>query len=82
MIIDQKDTDILIQALCKRKLQGMSQKIFVSASLPEVDTDDLMRQIINFSAELTLFSKDVKEIEDEYKTMQKEIDDEQKDCKG
>ena len=45
MIIDQRKTYAVIQALCLRGLQGKSQKLFVDSSLPEVDLDNLQRQI-------------------------------------
>ena len=57
MIIDQRKTNAVIQALCNRGLQGKSQKIFVDASLPDVDLDN----------ELDIFSRDVAEIEQDYK---------------
>lgn len=67
MIIDQRKTNAVIQALCLRGLQGKSQKLFVDSSLPEVDLDNLQRQIADLKNELDIFSRDVAEIERDYK---------------
>lgn len=67
MIIDQRKTNAVIQALCLRGLQGKSQKLFVDSSLPEVDLDNLQRQIADLKNELDIFSRDVTEIEQDYK---------------
>lgn len=67
MIIDQRKTNAVIQALCLRGLQGKSQKLFVDSSLPEVDLDNLQRQIADLKNELDIFSRDVAEIEKDYK---------------
>ena len=67
MIIDQRKTNAVIQALCLRGLQGKSQKLFVDSSLPEVDVDNLQRQIADLKNELDIFSRDVAEIERDYK---------------
>lgn len=57
MIIDQRKTNAVIQALCLRGLQGKSQKLFVDSSLPEVDLDNLQRQIADLKNELDIFFK-------------------------
>lgn len=67
MIIDQRKTNAVIQALCLRGLQGKSQKLFVDSSLLEVDLDNLQRQIADLKNELDIFSRDVAEIERDYK---------------
>ena len=67
MIIDQRSTNAIVQALCNRGLQGKSQKIFVDASLPEVDTDDIQRKIANLQEDLTAFARDIAAIEQNYK---------------
>lgn len=67
MIIDQRKTNAVIQALCLRGLQGKSQKLFVDSSLPEVDLDNLQRQIADLKNELDIFSRDVAKIEQDYK---------------
>ena len=67
MIIDQRKTNAVIQALCLRGLQGKSQKLFVDSSLPEVDLDNLQREIADLKNELDIFSRDVTEIEQDYK---------------
>ena len=67
MIIDQRKTNAVIQALCLRGLQGKSQKLFVDSSLPEVDLDNLQRQIADLKNELDIFSRDVAKIEQVYK---------------
>ena len=67
MIIDQRKTNAVIQALCLRGLQGKSQKLFVDSSLPEVDLENLQRQIADLKNELDIFSRDVAEIERDYK---------------
>lgn len=67
MIIDQRKTNAVIQALCLRGLQGKSQKLFVDSSLPEVDLDNLQRQIADLKNELDIFSRDVAGIEQDYK---------------
>ena len=61
MIIDQRKTNAVIQALCLRGLQGKSQKLFVDSSLPEVDLDNLQRQIADLKNELDIFSRDIAE---------------------
>lgn len=78
MIIDQRKTNAVIQALCLRGLQGKSQKLFVDSSLPEVDLDNLQRQIVDLKNELDIFSRDVAEIEQDYKD--KAVENEQKNC--
>ena len=55
MIIDQRKTNAVIQTLCLRGLQGKSQKLFVDSSLPEVDLDNLQRQIADLKNELDIF---------------------------
>lgn len=67
MIIDQRNTNAVIQALYNRGLQGKSQKIFVDASLPEVDLDNLQRQVADLKNELDIFSRDIAEVEQDYK---------------
>lgn len=67
MIIDQRKTNAVIQALCNRGSQGKSQKIFVDASLPDVDTDDIQRKIANLQEDLTAFARDIACIEQDYK---------------
>lgn len=67
MIIDQRKTNAVIQALCLQGLQGKSQKLFVDSSLPEVDLDNLQRQIADLKNELDIFSRDVAGIEQDYK---------------
>lgn len=67
MIIDQRKTNAVIQALCLRGLQGKSQKLFVDSSLPEVDLDNLQREIADLKNELDIFSRDVAGIEQDYK---------------
>ena len=67
MIIDQRKTNAVIQALCLRGLQGKSQKLFVDSSLPEVDLDNLQREIADLKNELDIFSRDVTGIEQDYK---------------
>ena len=57
MIIDQRKTNAVIQALCLRGLQGKSQKLFIDSSLPEVDLDNLQRQIADLKNELDIFFK-------------------------
>lgn len=68
MIIDQRKNNVVIQALCQRGLQGKSQKVFVDSSLPEVDLDNLQRQIADLKNELDIFSRDIAEIEADYKS--------------
>ena len=67
MIIDQRKTNAVIQALCLRGLEGKSQKLFVDSSLPEVDLDNLQREIADLKNELDIFSRDVTGIEQDYK---------------
>lgn len=76
MIIDQRNTNAVIQALCNRGLQGKSQKIFLNASLPEVDTDDIQRKIAELQEDLTAFARDIACIEQDYKD--KAVENEQK----
>lgn len=78
MIIDQRKTNSVIQALCSRGLQGKSQKIFVDSSLPEVDTDDIQRKIANLQEDLTAFARDIACIEQDYKN--KAAENEQENC--
>ena len=78
MIIDQRKTNAVIQALCLRGLQGKSQKLFVDSSLPEVDLDNLQRQIADLKNELDIFSRDVAGIEQDYKN--KAVENEQENC--
>ena len=78
MIIDQRKTNAVIQALCNRGLQGKSQKIFVDASLPDVDTDDIQRRILELKEDLTTFAHDIACIEQDYKD--KAVENEQKNC--
>ena len=68
MIIDQRKNNVVIQALCQRGLQGKSQKVFVDSSLPEVDLGNLQRQIADLKNELDIFSRDITEIEADYKS--------------
>lgn len=63
MIIDQRKNNAVIQALCARGLQGKSQKLFVDSSLPEVDLDNLQKQIADLKNELDIFSRDIAEID-------------------
>lgn len=78
MIIDQRKTNAVIQALCNRGLQGKSQKIFVDASLPDVDTEDIQRRISELKEDLTTFAHDIACIEQDYKD--KAVENEQKNC--
>jgi len=78
MIIDQRKTNSVIQALCNRGLQGKSQKIFVDSSLPEVDTDDIQRKIANLQEDLAAFARDIACIEQDYKN--KAAENEQENC--
>ena len=78
MIIDQRKTNAVIQALCNRGLQGKSQKIFVDASLPDVDTDDIQRRILELKEDLTTFAHDITCIEQDYKD--KAVENEQENC--
>lgn len=78
MIIDQRKTNAVIQALCNSGLQGKSQKIFVDASLPDVDTDDIQRKIANLQEDLTAFVRDIARIEQDYKN--KAVENEQENC--
>ena len=67
MIIDQRKSNAVIRALCARGLQGKAQKIFVTSSLPEVDLENLQRQIAELKEDLTSYSRDIAEIEMDYK---------------
>lgn len=78
MIIDQRKTNAVIQALCNRGLQGKSQKIFVDASLPDVDTDDIQRRIVELKEDLTAFARDIACIEQDCKN--KAVENEQENC--
>lgn len=78
MIIDQRKTNAVIQALCNRGLQGKSQKIFVDASLLDVDTDDIQRKIANLQEDLTAFARDIACIEQDCKN--KAVENEQENC--
>ncbi len=78
MIIDQRKTNAVIQALCLRGLQGKSQKLFVDSSLPEVDLDNLQRQIADLKNELDIFSRDIACIEQDCKN--KAVENEQENC--
>ena len=78
MIIDQRKTNAVIQALCLRGLQGKSQKLFIDSSLPEVDTDDIQRRILELKEDLTTFAHDITCIEQDYKD--KAVENEQKNC--
>ena len=80
MIIDQRKTNAVIQALCNRGVQGKSQKIFLNASLPEVDTDDIQRKIAELQEDLTAFARDIDCIEQDYKN--KAVENEQENCQG
>ena len=78
MTIDQRKSNAVIKALCLRGLQGKSQKLFVDSSLPEVDLDNLQRQIADLKNELDIFAKDISEVEQDYKDGKYE----QEDCEG
>ncbi|MBP5696904.1 MAG: hypothetical protein J6X11_09725 [Treponema sp.] len=67
MRIKQRQNNAVIQALCTRGLQGKSQKLFVDSSLPEVETDDILQQIVELKKELDNFAKDITQIEQNYK---------------
>ena len=78
MIINQSETNAVVQALCKRGLQGKAQKIFYASSLPEVDTDEVQRMIAGLKCNLDSFSRDIAEIEADYKG----ANDEKESCQG
>ena len=80
MIIDQRNTNAVIQALCDRGLQRKSQKIFVDASLPEMSTDDIQHKIAELKEDLTVFERDIACIEQNYKN--KVVENEQEDLQG
>ena len=67
MIIDQRKTNAVAQALWLRGLRGKSKNLIVDSSLPEVDLDNLQRQIADLKNELDIFSRDIAEIERDYK---------------
>ena len=67
MIIDQRKTNVVAQALWFRGLRGKSKNLIIDSSLPEVDLDNLQRQIADLKNELDIFSRDVAEIEQDYK---------------
>ena len=67
MIIDQRKTNVVAQALWLRGLRGKSKNLIIDSSLPEVDLDNLQRQIADLKNELDIFSRDVAEIEQDYK---------------
>lgn len=67
MIIDQRKTNVVAQALWLRGLRGKSKNLIIDSSLPEVDLDNLQRQIADLKNELDIFSRDVAEIEKDYK---------------
>lgn len=67
MIIDQRKTNVVAQALWLRGLRGKSKNLIVDSSLPEVDLDNLQRQIADLKNELDIFSRDIAEIERDYK---------------
>ncbi len=75
MIIDQRKSNAVITALCLRGLQGKSQKLFVDSSLPEVDLDNIQRQIADLENELDIFARDIAEIEMDYKEGKYEQED-------
>lgn len=75
MIIDQRKSNAVIKALCLRGLQGKSQKLFVDSSLPEVDLDNIQRQIADLKNELDIFARDIAEIEMDYKEGKYEQED-------
>lgn len=62
MIIDQRKTNAVIQALCLRGLQGKSQKLFIDSSLPEVDLDNLQREIADLKNELDIFQETLQKL--------------------
>ena len=67
MIIDQRNTNAVIQALCNRGLQEKSRKLFAGSSLPEVDLESLQRQVADLKNDLDIFSRDIAEVEQDYK---------------
>lgn len=67
MIIDQRKTNAVAQALWLRGLRGKSKNLIIDSSLPEVDLDNLQRQIADLKNELDIFSRDIAEIERDYK---------------
>ena len=67
MIIDQRKTNAVAQALFLRGLRVKSKNLIIDSSLPEVDLDNLQRQIADLKNELDIFSRDVAEIEQDYK---------------
>lgn len=64
--------------MCNRGLQGKSQKIFVDASLPDVDTDDIQRRITELKEDLAAFARDIACIEQDCKN--KAVENEQENC--
>lgn len=76
MTINQRKTNAVIKALCTRGLYGKFQKIFVDSSMPGVDLDNLQRQVADLENDLDIFSRDIAEIEQDYKDRKYE----QKDC--
>ena len=78
MTIDQRKSNAVIKALCLHGLQGKSQKLFVDSSLPEVDLVNLQRQIADLKNELDIFTRDISEVEQDYKDGKYE----QEDCEG
>lgn len=77
MTIDQRNSNAVIQALCARGLQGKAQEIFVTSSLPDVDTDKVQRMIADFQCSLKSFSRDIAEIEEKYKEVSNERENSQ-----
>ena len=72
MIIDQRKTNAVAQALWLRGLRGKSKNLIIDSSLPEVDLDNLQRQIADLKNELDILSRDVAGIEQDYKDGQSE----------
>ena len=63
----QRKTNAVAQALWLRGLRGKSKNLIIDSSLPEADLDNLQRQIADLKNELDIFSRDVAEIEEDYK---------------
>lgn len=63
MILDQKDTNTIIQILCSIRLQTKAQKLFINASMPQVDTADLKQRITDLQLDLADFARQICTIE-------------------
>ena len=57
MIVDQRKTNVVAQALWLRGLRGKSKNLIIDSSLQEVDLDNLQRQIADLKNELDIFFK-------------------------